>query len=56
VKGCSALAYMYVKECMMKEYKYGPTDSGSLNIGLLCSALLFFAHEIHVLASLTLCC
>ena len=41
---------------VQKEYKYDPTDSGSLSIGLLCSAPLFFANDMHVLVHLTLQC
>jgi hypothetical protein len=44
----------HVKD-VLKEYKYDPTASGSLSIGLPCSTLLFFADNLHVLVRLTLC-
>jgi hypothetical protein len=39
----------YMKGHVMKEYKYDPTDSGSLSIGLVCFASLFFTKDTHVL-------
>jgi hypothetical protein len=38
---------------MMEEYNYDPTDSGSGNIGFICSASLFFTKNTHVLVCLT---
>ena len=45
----------HVKGSMMKEYKYGPTDTGrrALSLGLVCSILLFFAKDMHVSVCLT---
>ena len=39
----------HVKELLMKENKYDPTDSGrwALSFGLVCSALPFFAKGTH---------
>ena len=42
-----------VKEQVMKKYKYDPTDSGRGDIGLVCSALLFFSNNTRVLVCLT---
>jgi len=39
---------------VLKEYKYDPTDSRDLKIGLLCSILLVVAAHMHVLVCLTL--
>jgi hypothetical protein len=43
----------HVKAHVMKGYKYDPTDSGSWNIDLVSSALLFFTNNLHVLVHLT---
>jgi hypothetical protein len=54
VKGCFDTANTFLKGLLMKEYKYDPTDSGrqTLNIGLVCSTLLFFSKDTYVLAHL----
>lgn len=41
---------------VQKEYKYNPTDSGSLSSGLLFSTSLFFTTHTHVLVCLTFHC
>ena len=48
----------HVKGPGMKEYKYDPIDSGrwARSLGLVCSALLFFSKDTHVLVCLTLHC
>ena len=45
----------YVKGHLVGEYKYDPTDSErrALSFGLVCSALLFFDKDTHVLVCLT---
>ena len=43
----------HMKGSVTKEYKYDPTDSGSRNIGLFCSTLLFFANNMHILVCFT---
>jgi hypothetical protein len=44
----------YVKGILMKGFKYDPIDSGrwALNLGLVFSALLFFANDTHALVAL----
>jgi hypothetical protein len=44
-----------MKEPIIKEYKYDPTDSGkgALSIDLVCSTSLFFANNTYVLVHLT---
>ena len=48
----------HMKEPGMKEYKYDLTDRGGWapSLGLVCSASLFFANDIHILVCLTQHC
>ena len=48
----------HMKGCLIKEYKYEPTESGrqALSFGLVCSTLLFFTKDTHVLVCLTSHC
>ena len=44
-----------LRGCMMKEYKYDPTDSvgRALNLGLVCVTSPFSTKDTHVLVPLT---
>lgn len=45
----------HLKEHLMKDYKYDPTDSGrrALSLGLVCLASLFFSNNMHILVHFT---